>query len=106
MEGSNAENTLQCGDMLAYQDDAIVSKTLLKKESGNITLFAFDKGQGLSEHTSPFDAMLYLLDGLADIRISGISHAVSAGDIIRLPAGEPHALQATEKFKMMLIMIK
>jgi len=71
-----------------------------------VTLFAFDAGQGLSEHTAPFNALVYILDGKAEVTVSGVSHQVSAGEIILLPAGEPHALQAQERFKMLLIMIR
>ena len=84
----------------------MVSKSLLAKKSGNITLFAFDKGEGLSEHTAPFDAYVQILDGNADISISGNMHSLSAGDIIIMPANEPHALKAVEPFKMLLVMIK
>ncbi|NLW91152.1 MAG: cupin domain-containing protein [Syntrophomonadaceae bacterium] len=89
-----------------YQAGAVVSKTLLNRPFGTITLFAFDEGQGLSEHTAPFDAVVELLEGEADITISGqIFHLVS-GEMIIMPAGEPHALQAVKSFKMLLIMIK
>lgn len=89
-----------------YQDGAIVSSTILKKSTGNITIFAFDEGQSLSEHTAPFDALVYIIDGTAEILISKESHKVGAGQMILIPANEPHALKATSKFKMMLIMIK
>ncbi|CFX48234.1 RmlC-like jelly roll fold [Syntrophomonas zehnderi OL-4] len=91
---------------IEYQADSVVSKTLINKPSGNVTLFAFDAGQGLSEHTAPFDAMVYILDGTANITISGSDQVVKTGEIIIMPAHEPHALKATENFKMMLIMIK
>ncbi len=93
-------------DAVAYADDSVVSKTLLKKDSGNVTLFSFDKGQGLSEHTAPFDAMVQILDGKAEIRIGGKEQTVSAGEMIVMPAQVPHALQAKERFKMLLVMIK
>jgi len=89
-----------------YADGSVVSKTLLKKEIGNITLFAFDKGQGLSEHTAPFDAVVYILDGEAQITIGGQSQNVLAGEMLIMPANIPHALQAEAPFKMLLIMIR
>jgi quercetin dioxygenase-like cupin family protein len=91
---------------VAYADDSVVSKILLKKESGNVTLFSFDSGQGLSEHTAPFDAMVQVLDGKAEIRIGGKQQTVRAGEMIVMPAHVPHALQAKERFKMLLVMIK
>lgn len=91
---------------IAYQADSVVSKTLINKQAGTVTLFAFDAGQGLSEHTAPFDAMVYILDGEAEVIISGTSHVVKNGELIIMPAHEPHALKANQQFKMMLIMIK
>jgi quercetin dioxygenase-like cupin family protein len=91
---------------IAYADDSVVSKTILKKDSGNVTLFSFDQGQGLSEHTAPFDAIVQVLDGSAEIRIGGEDRTVVAGNMIIMPADVPHALQAKERFKMLLIMIK
>ncbi|MCF8068070.1 MAG: cupin domain-containing protein [Desulfobacterales bacterium] len=93
-------------DMISYQEGSVVSRTLINKKTGTVTLFAFDKGQGLSEHTAPFDAMVNIIDGVSEIIISGKSHIVEKGGIIIMPANEPHALKATEKFKMMLTMIK
>ena len=89
-----------------YADGSIVSKTLLKKEIGNITLFAFDQGQGLSEHTAPFDAVVHILDGKAEITIGGQPLIVAAGEMVIMPANVSHALQAKEKFKMLLVMIR
>ena len=91
---------------IAYADKAVVSKHILKKQTGNISLFAFDKGEGLSEHTTPFDAMVLVVDGKAEIVIDGSSHLLESGDSIIMPAGIPHALKAVEKFKMVLTMIK
>ena len=91
---------------IAYQSDSVVSKTLINKPSGTVTLFAFDVEQGLSEHTAPFDAMVYILDGVAEITISGVAYTVKNGEMIIMPAHEQHALKALERFKMMLIMIK
>jgi quercetin dioxygenase-like cupin family protein len=93
-------------DLVAYQEASVVSKTLIKRETGTITLFAFDKGQGLSEHTAPFDAMVCVLDGVAEITISGNLIAVRQGEMLVMPANEPHALKAVERFKMMLTMIR
>ncbi|MFZ2039482.1 MAG: cupin domain-containing protein [Desulfobacterales bacterium] len=93
-------------DMVAYQDMSVVSKTLIQKKTGTVTLFAFDQGQGLSEHTAPFDAMALVLDGEAEIIIAGHPHRVSQGEMIIMPAHEPHALRAVKKFKMILTMIK
>lgn len=99
-------NVMHGAETIAYQTDSVVSKTLINKPSGTVTLFAFDAEQGLSEHTAPFDAMVYILDGAAVITISGVPYTVKNGEMIIMPAHEPHALQAIEKFKMMLIMIK
>ncbi len=91
---------------IAYQENAVVSKTLLKKNSGTVTLFAFDAGQELSEHTAPFDALVHLLEGEAEIIICGDSICLQEGEMLILPANQPHALKATHKFKMLLTMIK
>lgn len=104
MEESNAPALL--ADLVAYQDGSVVSKTLINKKTGTVTLFAFDKGQGLSEHTAPFDAMVYVLDGAADISIAGNSIRVHTGEMVIMPATIPHALSAVERFKMMLTMIR
>ena len=93
-------------DSIQYADKAVVSKHVLKKETGNISLFAFDKGEGLSEHTAPFDATVYIVDGKAEITIDGKSHLLEAGEAIVMPAHIPHALVAVEPFKMVLTMIK
>jgi quercetin dioxygenase-like cupin family protein len=92
--------------MLGYQAGAIVSKEIIRKDAGTITLFAFDKGQGLSEHTAPFNAFIYVADGTAQIFINGKPHKVTKGEMIILPANKPHALKAIKKFKMLLVMIK
>lgn len=91
---------------IAYAENAVVSKQVIKKETGNISLFAFDRGEGLSEHTAPFDAVVSIIDGKADVRIGGISHVLETGDNIIMPADIPHAVHAVEKFKMVLTMIK
>lgn len=92
--------------LVDYQDGSVVSKEIIKKEKGTVTLFAFDKGQGLSEHTAPFDALVYIFDGKAGISISGKAHLLKAGETIIMPADKPHSLKAIERFKMLLIMIK
>jgi quercetin dioxygenase-like cupin family protein len=89
-----------------YAVDSVVSKTLIKKEIGTITLFAFDQGQGLSEHTAPFDAVVHILDGIAEITIGGQPQTVMAGEMLIMPANVAHALQAVERFKMLLVMIR
>jgi len=91
---------------VSYSIGSVVSKTLLKKDIGNITLFSFDEGQGLTEHTSPFDAVVYILDGKAEIIIGGEPKMVMAGEMMIMPANIPHALNAVERFKMLLIMIR
>lgn len=92
--------------MLDYQEGAIVSRTLIKEKTGNVTLFCFDKGQELSEHTAPFDALVQVIDGKAEIIIAGNSNLLVAGEMILMPANKPHAVKAPERFKMMLTMIK
>jgi quercetin dioxygenase-like cupin family protein len=89
-----------------YADGSVVSKTLIKKDIGNITLFAFDSGQGLSEHTAPFDAVVYILDGRAEITIGEKTSSVNSGEMLIMPANVSHALHAEEKFKMLLVMIR
>jgi quercetin dioxygenase-like cupin family protein len=93
-------------DSISYSEGSVVSKTIVKKPSGNVTLFAFDKGEGLSEHSAPFDAIVQILDGLAEITIGGTPFSLTAGEYIILPANVPHAVKAIEQFKMMLTMIK
>ena len=93
-------------DNIAYAIESVVSKTLLKKDTGNITLFSFDAGQGLSEHTSPYDAVVYILEGEAEITIGGTSQNVGAGEMLVMPADVSHALHAKQPFKMLLIMIR
>ena len=91
---------------VAYIEGAVVSKTLIKKDTGTVTLFAFEAGQGLSEHTAPFDALVEILDGEAKITIGGEARTVQAGEMIVMPANVPHALQAERAFKMLLVMIR
>ncbi len=92
--------------VLEYQENSIVSREIVNKKTGTVTLFAFDKGQGLSEHTAPFDAMVHVLDGQVQVNISGRPYFVKKGQIIIMPANKPHSLKAIGKFKMLLIMIK
>ncbi|MFA6349709.1 MAG: cupin domain-containing protein [Candidatus Omnitrophota bacterium] len=94
------------GDLVEYQAGSIVSKEIIKKDKGTVTLFAFDKGQGLSEHIAPFDALVYNFDGKAEITIDGKKHALNAGEVIIMPANKPHALKAIERFKMLLVMVR
>lgn len=93
-------------ESVGYSSGSVVSKTILKKPSGNVTLFAFDKGESLSEHTAPFDALVQLLDGTAEITIGGKLFTLHAGESVIMPADVPHSLKAMEKFKMMLVMIR
>jgi len=96
---------LTLNDVIAYQEGAVVSRQITKAEAGNVTLFAFDKEQGLSEHTAPFDALVHILEGEAQVSISGKPFDLKTGDAIIMPANEPHALKATQRFKMLLTMI-
>lgn len=92
--------------LIDYQEGSVVSRTIIDKNTGTITLFAFDENQGLSEHTTPYDAMVYVFDGEVDINISGKQIWLKQGEMTILPANQPHALTAKTKFKMLLIMIK
>lgn len=102
----NAEIVYKTDEAIEYQDGGIVSKQVIKNSAGNISLFAFDKGQGLSEHTAPFDAVVQVIDGVAEVIIDGKKHIVTKGEMIIMPANVPHALNAPEPFKMCLIMLK
>jgi quercetin dioxygenase-like cupin family protein len=102
----NKGEKFNVAEAVDYSAQAVVSKAILKKETGSITLFAFEKGEGLSEHTAPFDAMVHILDGQAEIKIGGEPHELKAGEAIIMPANITHALKAIERFKMMLVMIK
>lgn len=92
--------------VIRFQKGSVVSKEIINKPTGTITLFAFDKGQGLSEHTAPYDASIFLLDGEAEITVSGKLYHVKQGEMLIMPANHPHALKAIKRFKMVLIMIK
>jgi quercetin dioxygenase-like cupin family protein len=97
--------TAQVG-LVEYQSGSVVSRTLVKKASGTITAFAFDAGEGLSEHTAPYDALVLGVDGTAEISIAQVAHRLSAGQLLKLPAGQPHAVKAITRFKMILVMIR
>ena len=106
-QGENVSaQPLMLADLIEYQDWSVVSRTIIDKETGTVTLFAFDEGQGLSEHTAPFDAMVYTLEGAVEVIISGKKFPLKKGEMIIMPANEPHALKATKRFKMLLTMIK
>ena len=107
MEQQNLAGTVvDIAGLVDYQDGSIVSRTIIDKAAGTLTLFAFDQGQALSEHTAPFDALVNILDGEAEVTISGQPNTVRAGEMILMPADEPHGLRAIAPFKMMLVMIK
>ncbi|MBI5625254.1 MAG: cupin domain-containing protein [Elusimicrobia bacterium] len=97
---------LEPGKLVDYQAGAVVSRTVVERPTGTVTLFAFDQGEGLSEHTAPFDALVQLLDGEAEVTVSGKPHRLKAGQAIIMPAGKPHALRAVKRFKMELVMIR
>ena len=92
--------------LVEYGTGSVVSRTIMKKEAGTVTLFAFDKGEGLSEHTTPYDALVFVIDGEAEITISGNPIYVKAGEMVIMPADEPHSVHAVERFKMVLVMIR
>ncbi|MFC1963149.1 cupin domain-containing protein [Chloroflexota bacterium] len=93
-------------DLISYQEGSVVSRTIIDKDKGTLSLFAFDEGQGLSEHTAPFDALVYILDGEAEVTVSGQPLNLKEGEMVIMPANQPHALRALTRFKMMLVMIK
>lgn len=97
---------LHIAELVSYQDGSVVSRQITKADAGNVTLFAFDRDQELSEHTAPFDALVHILDGDAEIKISGKAYNLKTGDAILMPANEPHALRALTRFKMLLTMIR
>jgi quercetin dioxygenase-like cupin family protein len=99
-------NVLKIEDLIDYQEGSVVSREIIRKDTGTVTIFAFDKGEGLSEHTAPFDAMVQIVDGKAEITISGKKNVLENGEMIIMPANEPHALKALEKYKMVLTMIR
>ena len=105
-EGAMPQGAVGLALLAPYQPGAVVSRTLVKKEKGTVTLFAFDAGQGLSEHTAPFDAVVHVLDGEAEVVLGGKAHRLAAGDAILMPANVPHALAAIRPFRMLLTMIR
>jgi len=105
-QGSLLGKALDLKSLISYQEGSVVSKTLVDRGIGTITLFSFDAGQGLSEHTAPFDAFVQIVDGEAEVTISGVKHTVKAGEIIIMPADKPHALRAEKRFTMLLVMIR
>ena len=105
-ETEGSPTVLKLKEMLGYQEHSIVSREIIQKPSGTMTFFAFDKGEGLSEHTAPFDAAVYLLEGEAEISIDGKPYSVKEGEMIVMPANRPHALKAVTRYKMLLVMIR
>jgi quercetin dioxygenase-like cupin family protein len=105
-EPSELNEVIRASALIAFQSGSVVSRTLVKKPAGTVTAFAFDAGEGLSEHTAPFEALVLDLEGEAEISIAGTPHRLAAGDLLKLPAGEPHAVAAITPFKMLLIMIR
>lgn len=106
INSSELNGVANAADLVAFQTGSVISRTIVKKAAGTVTAFAFDAGEGLSEHTAPFDALVMDLDGEGEISIAGTPHRLKAGDLLRLPAGVPHAVKAVTPFKMLLIMIK
>ncbi len=105
-KGFSAAEVTKATELVDYQDGSIVSREITKKPTGNVTVFAFDEGQGLSEHTAPFDALVYALDGEAEITISGKPYRLKSGELILMPAEQAHAVKALKRFKMILTMIR
>lgn len=99
-------NVSMLAHLLDYQEGSVVSRAIIDRDVGTVTVFAFDEGEGLSEHTAPFDALVYIIEGEAEITISGKANNIGAGQIIIMPANEPHTLRALTKYKMMLVMIR
>lgn len=99
-------NSFTLKNLIEYQEGAVVSKEILKTGSGTVTVFAFDAGQGLSEHTAPFQVLVYIIDGTAEVTIAGTAYTLTSGQAIILPASKPHALKANQRFKMLLVMLK
>jgi quercetin dioxygenase-like cupin family protein len=106
MATTPSSQVLSVNGLIDYQEGSIVSRVILKSEAGNVTMFAFDKGQELSEHSAPYDALVEILDGEAEIRISGKPFILNGGEAIIMPANDPHAVLAVNKFKMLLTMLK
>ncbi len=98
--------TMILKELAAYQDHSVVSREIIKKPAGTVTVFAFDEGEGLSEHTAPFDALVHVMEGTAQVTIAGTPHTVQGGEMIIMPAGKPHALKAETRFKMLLVLVR
>ena len=105
-KGLSGGQSARVSDLVNYQDGSIVSREIIKKSTGSVTIFAFDEGQGLSEHTAPFDALVQVVEGETEIVISSHPHRLQGGEMILMPAGQPHALKALTRFKMILTMIR
>jgi len=105
-EATVEPGVLKLAELTSYQEGSIVSRQIISRKTGTVTLFAFDQGQELSEHTAPYDALVYVLDGEAHIRIAGRPFVLQPGDMINMPANQPHAVKAEQRFKMLLIMIR
>jgi quercetin dioxygenase-like cupin family protein len=103
---SDLDTAMKMGDMVQFQPGAVVSREVIRRSTGTVTVFAFDVGQGLSEHTAPFDALVLDLEGEVEITVAGEPHLLAAGDALIMPAGKPHELKARSPFKMMLVMIR
>ena len=104
--GAPVAEAFRLRELVNYQEGSVVSRQIVKQEKGNVTLFAFDEGQGLSEHTAPFDALVHVIEGEAEITISGKPIRAKAGEMVIMPANQPHALKAVSRFKMVLTMIR
>ena len=106
MSTAPKSEVLKMADLVEYQEGSVVSRQITKTDAGNVTLFAFDAGQELSEHAAPFDALVHILDGEAEVRLAGVPYSLTAGDAIIMPADVPHAVKAITKFKMLLTMVR
>ena len=106
LKGLSGAEVAKAAELVNYQDGAVVSREIVKRPTGSVTIFAFDEGEGLSEHTAPFDALVQMLEGNAEIMIGGQPHQLQGGEMILMPAGQPHALKALKRFKMILTMIR
>lgn len=106
MTADFAGRAVNLAGLVAYQPGSVVSREVVKRPTGTVTVFAFDAGEGLSEHTAPFDALVYILDGSAEITIDGTPMPARQGEMVIMPAGKPHALRAVERFKMLLVMVR
>lgn len=99
-------DVMDAAGLVSYSEGAVVSRTLINRDTGSVTVFSFDKGESLSEHTAPFDALVHILDGEAEITVGGVPHRVKAGQMILMPNGIPHGLKAVERFKMTLFLAR